>query len=63
MQFAEGAAEPDRMERAGSEFFNRVRDGYLAIAASDPKRFVVVDGYRDRDAIHRDIVTEVEHRL
>jgi dTMP kinase len=63
MQFAEGAVEPDRMERAGSEFFNRVRDGYLAIAASDPKRFVVVDGYRDRDAIHRDIVTEVEHRL
>ncbi|MBU3678388.1 MAG: dTMP kinase [Candidatus Kapabacteria bacterium] len=63
MQFAEGAAEPDRMERAGGEFFNRVRDGYLAIAEAEPKRFVVIDGYRDRDAIHRDILSVVEKRL
>ena len=63
MQFAEGAAEPDRMERAGGEFFNRVRDGYLTIAEAEPKRFVVIDGYRDRDAIHRDILSVVEKRL
>ena len=63
MQFAEGAAEPDRMERAGSAFFNRVRDGYLAIASAEPKRFVVIDGYRDRAAIHDDVVAEVERRL
>lgn len=63
MQFAEGAAEPDRMERAGGEFFNRVRDGYLAIAHAEPKRFVVIDGYRDRDAIHNDILDVVEKRL
>ena len=63
MQFAEGAAEPDRMERAGGEFFNRVRDGYLAIAEAEPKRFVVIDGYRDRDAIHQDILSVVEKRL
>lgn len=63
MQFAEGAAEPDRMERAGSEFFNRVRDGYLTIATAEPKRFVVIDGYRDRDVIHQDILSVVEQRL
>lgn len=63
MQFAEGAAEPDRMERAGSEFFNRVRDGYLTIATAEPKRFVVIDGYRERDVIHQDILSVVEQRL
>lgn len=62
MQFAEGGGEPDRMERAGGDFFNRVRDGYLSIAGHDPKRFVVIDGYRERDAIHRDIIAEVERR-
>jgi len=63
MQFAEGAAEPDRMERAGSEFFNRVRDGYLTIATAEPKRVVVIDGYRERDVIHQDILSVVEQRL
>jgi dTMP kinase len=63
MQFAEGGGEPDRMERAGGDFFHRVRDGYLSIAATEPKRFVVIDGYRERDAIHRDLVSEVERRL
>jgi len=63
MQFAEGGSEPDRMERAGGEFFNRVRDGYLAIAEAEPKRFVVIDGYRERDEIHHDILVEVERRL
>lgn len=63
MQFAEGATEPDRMERAGSEFFNRVRDGYLTIATAEPKRFVVIDGYRERDVIHQDILSVVELRL
>jgi len=63
MQFSEGGGEPDRMERAGREFFNRVRDGYLAISEQDVKRFVVIDGYRDRASIHFDIISEVERRL
>jgi dTMP kinase len=56
MQFTPGSSEPDRMERSGREFFERVRDGYLQIAASEPQRFVVIDGHRDREAIHADIV-------
>lgn len=56
MQFTPGSAEPDRMERSGREFFERVREGYLAIAQSDPQRFVVIDGHRNREAIHADIV-------
>lgn len=34
----------DRIEGAGEEFHTRVRDGYLALAADDPDRWVVVEG-------------------
>jgi dTMP kinase len=34
----------DRMESAGPRFTERVRNGYLEIARSDPERFVVVNG-------------------
>lgn len=34
----------DRMESAGSRFYERVRNGYLEIARRDPGRFVVVNG-------------------
>ncbi len=33
-----------RMEQEGIEFHDRVRHGYLAIAAEEPERFVVIDG-------------------
>jgi dTMP kinase len=35
---------PDRMEAAGDEFHRRVAEGYRALAASQPGRWVVVDG-------------------
>ena len=34
----------DRFESANSAFHERVRQGYLAIAARDPRRWCVVDG-------------------
>ncbi len=34
----------DRMEAAGDSFHQRVVAGYLALAAADPERWVVVDG-------------------
>ena len=36
-----GAA--DRMEIEAKDFYQRARDGYLALAAAEPERFVVVD--------------------
>jgi dTMP kinase len=33
----------DRIEGAGAEFHQRVRNGYLALAAADPDRWLVVD--------------------
>jgi dTMP kinase len=46
----------DRMESAGSAFFEAVRRGYLAIARAEPGRFVVVDGMRPVQEIHTDIM-------
>ena len=39
---------PDRLERLGPAFAQRVRDGFLALAAADPEHWVVVDGTRGR---------------
>jgi dTMP kinase len=35
---------PDRLEAAGDEFHRKVAEGYAALAAADPDRWVVVDG-------------------
>ena len=35
--------EKDRMENAGIEFHNRVREGYLKIAQQEPERIKVID--------------------
>jgi dTMP kinase len=56
MQFQAGNAEPDRMEKSGRAFFERVRQGYLAIAEQEPNRFIVVDGVRSAQEIHQEIV-------
>jgi dTMP kinase len=34
----------DRMEAAGADFHRRVADGYRALAAADPRHWLVVDG-------------------
>jgi dTMP kinase len=41
----------DRMEQAGTDFHLRVTDGYRALAAADPGRWVVVDGTGAVDAV------------
>jgi dTMP kinase len=41
----------DRFERERADFFERVRSGYLALAAAAPERIVVVDATRDVDAV------------
>jgi dTMP kinase len=53
----------DRLERLGYEFFERVRDGYLALAASDPEGWVVVEGSGDLEEVARRTLTAVTARL
>lgn len=45
----------DRMESQGNAFQTRLRDGFLAEAARDPQRVVVIDAARPVDAVQTDI--------
>ena len=44
-------ASPDRIERERDEFFQRVREGFLRRASSDPGRFRVIDASQPADAV------------
>lgn len=47
--------DPDRFEVEQGEFFNRVRNTYLALAEQEPERFVVVDATRDLASVQAQI--------
>ena len=53
-------AEKDRMESAGMEFFERVRQGYLEIAKQEPERVRVVDSTQSIEEIHKQILELVQ---
>lgn len=53
------AREHDRVEAAGTEFHRRVRDGFLALAASDAERWLVVDGSRSVDEVEAAVASRV----
>lgn len=63
MAFHTTSGGPDRMERSGRAFFDRVRQGYLEIAAGEPERFHVINGMGDRATIHSTIVAIVTSLL
>ncbi|MFE2292007.1 dTMP kinase [Streptomyces sp. NPDC059452] len=50
---------PDRLESEPVEFHERVRSGFLTLAAADPTRYLVVDAGQEPEAI----TTVVRHRL
>ena len=53
--------EKDRMESSGSDFFNRVRNGYLEIAKKEPNRVKVLDSSDTIENIHKKVVELVEN--
>ena len=55
--------EKDRMESAGTEFFNRVRNGYLEIAKQEPERVKVLDARKSIEDLHKDTIKLVEELL
>jgi dTMP kinase len=57
------ATDPDRLERLGPTFAQRVRDGFLTLAADDPEHWVVVDGTTDPSALTAHIVALVHERV
>ncbi|GHF62850.1 hypothetical protein GCM10010218_50440 [Streptomyces mashuensis] len=50
---------PDRLESEPAEFHQRVRTGFLTLAAADPARYLVVDAGQEPEAV----TTVVRHRL
>jgi len=61
--FARKKGEPrDRFEQEDAAFHQRVREGYLALAAAEPERWLVVDAAQSRAKVGRDIWDRV-HRL
>ena len=55
--------EKDRLESAGMEFFNRVRNGYLEIAKQEPQRVKVLNAAKSIEEIQKDVKKLVENLL
>ncbi len=55
--------EKDRMESAGREFFERVRQGFLEIAKSEPERVKVIDSTQSIENIHKRVTEYVENAI
>ncbi len=52
--------EKDRMESAGIEFHNRVRNGYLELATQEPDRIKVLDATKTIEEIHKKVIEIIE---
>lgn len=54
---------PNRFELAKHDFFERIRQGYLAQAKSEPDRFVVIDATQPLEVVEKAIEQALETRL
>lgn len=54
---AHGRGALDRFEQEELDFHKRVRNGYLELAKLEPARIKVVDGSKNVDEIHKEIVS------
>jgi len=63
MERAGKRSAPDRFEQERHDFFQRVRECYLQIAASEPDRFVVIDTTADIDAVRTDVANLIDELL
>jgi dTMP kinase len=57
---AERTGQADRFEDEGLELQRQVAEAYERLAAANPRRWKVVDGARDEDAVAADITNLVE---
>jgi len=55
--------ELDRMESQPPEFFEKVRQGYLQLAAAEPQRLQVIDASASPEAVHAAVWERVAARL
>ena len=53
----------DNIERLGTDFFQRVRNGFLHEARRDPKKIQIVDATQPVEVVHAQIIREVSRVL
>ena len=58
-----GNVQADRFEGEGAEFYEKLREAYLAIAASEPDRCVVVDASASKEAVAKSVWYAAQSRL
>jgi dTMP kinase len=54
---------PDRLEQADLTFHQKVRHGFLSLAALEPERFLVLDALQEAHTIHQQILSAVTGSL
>ncbi len=59
----EDARDGDRMETAGTDFYERVSGAYADLAEEHPGRFVQLDGTRSIESLHESVRTDVASLL
>src|SRR5579863_3905690 len=60
---ASGESDENRFEQESRAFFGRVRHVYLAIAAREPQRVILVDARGTPDETHKQIMDVVRRKL
>lgn len=53
----------NRFDREDVDFYHRVREGYLALAGTEPERWIVIDACQSRDKVARAITNALSQRL
>ena len=61
LERARGRELFDRMENQSLDFYDRVRQGYCALAAQEPARVKVVDGNQSLDVVEQQLWDLIEH--
>ncbi len=63
MERTEKRGGADRLDSEEAGFYQRVRDGYLSLAAAEPERFAVVDASLELSQVQAAIATEINRLL
>ena len=63
IQRARERGKLDRFEREDLEFFNKVRQAYLDIAAAEPKRCMVIDASQNLETVKSELLKVLQSRL
>jgi dTMP kinase len=63
VRHSRAGSQPDRIERRTAEYFQRVREEFLRIAAAEPERVVVLDATAAPDVLEQEIWNMVAKRI